>query len=57
MEDILPTLAHMAGRAPAALSLKTSSEVADFGFLDGSLTCSPGARVTSTLTPAEPEGG
>jgi hypothetical protein len=44
------SLAHIAGSAPAALSLKTSSVVQRFGLLDGSLTCSPGAIVTSTLT-------
>ena len=52
-DQILRQFAHTADRAPAALSLKASNEVVDFGLLDGSLACSPGAIVTSTLTPAE----
>ena len=45
---------YVAGKAPAALSLKTSSEPTDLSFFYGFLTCSPEAAVTSTLTSAEP---
>ena len=52
ISEVWGSFAHVGGSAPVqqhrlSLPLKTSSVVQRFGLLEGSLTCSPGAIVTS----------